>query len=76
MFKMQHLEVGGAVRPLWWPLGVKGLRVLAVGLWSHWEGVLEGQQHLTIQVYCKLCDIVIFTLAGLKRRQNEKLLWL
>jgi hypothetical protein len=29
---MQRLEVSGAVRPLWWPLGVKGL--MAVCLFS------------------------------------------
>ena len=26
---MQRLEVSGAVRPLWWSLGVKGLSVAA-----------------------------------------------
>ena len=25
MYKMQRLEVSGAVRPLWWSLDVKGL---------------------------------------------------
>jgi hypothetical protein len=32
---------------------------------------LEGQQHLTVLVFCALSDIVIFMLAGLKRRQRE-----
>jgi hypothetical protein len=26
---MQRLEVSGAVRPVWWPLGVKGLIVFS-----------------------------------------------
>jgi arginine exporter protein ArgO len=50
--------------------------VLAVGLWTYWEGVLEGQKYLTIQVCCTFCDIVLIALAGLKRRQIEKLKWL
>ena len=40
---MQRLEVSGAVRPLWWPLGIKGLI-------HHDDNSCHGSQ---LCIYCK-----------------------
>jgi len=39
---MQHLEVRGAVRPLKWSLGVKWLKLIAVG--QHFLGTRLSQR--------------------------------
>jgi hypothetical protein len=37
IFETQRLEVSGAVRPLYWPLGVKGI----INEEAHWDASLN-----------------------------------
>ena len=47
---MQRLEVNGAVRPLQWPLGVKGLiRLLSVFMFN--PGLFEANKYLSVRIF-------------------------